>query len=52
MANVIVILILIVLIGTACMYLCKKKGGACTGCPYSQSCVGGNCEKSSKNNKE
>lgn len=49
MANVVVVLILIILIGSACMYIykSKKRGVNCIGCPYSQSCSGGCCEKNS-----
>lgn len=49
MANVMVGLILTILIGAASMYLykSKKRGENCIGCPYSQSCSGGCCEKNS-----
>ncbi|MDO5154724.1 MAG: FeoB-associated Cys-rich membrane protein [Eubacteriales bacterium] len=43
MANVIIIVILIILIGSACYYIWKnkKKGIKCIGCPYANSCGGG-----------
>ncbi len=40
MENLIIIAVLAVLIGGACLYLykAKKKGQACIGCPYSKQC--------------
>lgn len=40
MANVIVVLILVIVVGLACRYIYKKNknGIKCMGCPYAGSC--------------
>lgn len=42
MANVIVIILLVISIGLACVYIhrSRKKGINCIGCPYAASCSG------------
>lgn len=50
MANIIIIIILIVTVGSACVYIWKnrKKGVKCIGCPYAASCSGG-CGSTTRN---
>lgn len=44
MANIVIILIVLVVVGAIVLYLyrAKKRGETCIGCPYAKQC-GGNC---------
>ena len=45
MENLIVIAIVLVIVGLACLYIYreKKKGKVCVGCPYGGTCGKSNC---------
>ncbi len=55
MQNIILIAVILIILGAACLYIYreKKKGSACVGCPYAKECVSnkksGSCNCGNKN---
>ena len=43
METVIAVVILLIILGLACLYIykAKKRGDKCVGCPYAKTCGGG-----------
>jgi len=52
MTNVILIIVLLLIAGSAGFYLykAKKSGQHCVGCPYAKQCAGKSCSCNKENN--
>lgn len=51
--NIIIILVVLAIVGSASLYIykAKKSGQKCIGCPASKSCSGSCCSSNEKNKK-
>jgi len=54
MADIILVIILILVVGGAVSYLykAKKRGEHCIGCPYAKQCKNGSCSCSASSEKK